>query len=129
MNNNKDKDTFSFTGRVRSFRHAIDGIIEIVKGQHNAWVHLVVTFCVIVVAIFFQVTTTEWCILILATILVWATEALNTAFEFLCDVASPDFHPLVKKSKDVAAGAVLISAVGAVIIGLIVILPYVVKYV
>lgn len=129
MNNNKDKDTFSFTGRVRSFRHAIDGIIEIVKGQHNAWVHLVVTFCVIVVAIFFQVTTTEWCILILATILVWATEALNTAFEFLCDVASPDFHPLVKKSKDVAAGAVLISAVGAVIIGLIVILPYVVNYV
>lgn len=127
MNNNKD--TFSFTGRVRSFRHAIDGIIEIVKGQHNAWVHLVATFCVIVVAIFFQVTTTEWCILILATILVWATEALNTAFEFLCDVASPDFHPLVKKSKDVAAGAVLISAIGAVIIGLIVILPYVVKYV
>jgi diacylglycerol kinase (ATP) len=52
---------------------------------------------------------------------VWTAEALNTAFEFLADVASPDFHPLVKHSKDVAAGAVLISAIGAVVIGLLVI--------
>jgi diacylglycerol kinase (ATP) len=55
---------------------------------------------------------------------VWTAEALNTAFEFLADVASPDFHPLVKHSKDVAAGAVLISAIGAVVIGLLVIGPH-----
>jgi diacylglycerol kinase (ATP) len=60
--------------------------------------------------------------------LVWVAEGLNTAFEFMCDVASPEFHPLVEKSKDVAAGAVLLSAVGAVIIGLIVFLPYLLSY-
>ena len=49
---------------------------------------------------------------------VWTAEALNTAFESLCDVASPEFHPLVERAKDVAAGAVLISAIGAVAIGL-----------
>jgi diacylglycerol kinase (ATP) len=54
-------------------------------------------------------------------------EALNTAIEFLADVASPEFHPLVKKAKDVAAGAVLISAIGALIIGIIIIGPYVLK--
>jgi len=127
MNNNDD--TFSFNGRIRSVRHAIDGIVEIIKGQHNAWVHCAATVCVVVAAMLVQVTTTEWCILILAIALVWVAEALNTAFEFLCDVASPEFHPLVKKSKDVAAGAVLLSAIGAVIIGLIVFLPYVVNYV
>jgi len=63
--------------------------------------------------------------LVLAIVLVWVAEALNTAFEFLCDVASPEFHPIVKKSKDVAAGAVLFSALGAVIVGIIVFYPYV----
>jgi diacylglycerol kinase (ATP) len=56
---------------------------------------------------------------------VWVSEALNIAFEFLCDVASPEFHPLVKKSKDVAAGAVLLSAIGAAIIGCIVFIPHI----
>ena len=58
---------------------------------------------------------------------VWTAEALNTAFEFLADAASPNFHPLVKKAKDVAAGAVLISAIGAVVIGVLVLGPHVMK--
>jgi diacylglycerol kinase (ATP) len=60
----------------------------------------------------------------LAIVLVWVAEALNTAFEYLCDVASPEFHPLVEKSKDVAAGAVLLSALGAVIVAAFVFGPY-----
>ena len=63
----------------------------------------------------------------MAIMAVWTAEALNTAFEFLADVASPEFHPLVKHAKDVAAGAVLISAIGAVIIGLFVLGPYVMQ--
>lgn len=55
----------------------------------------------------------------------WTAEALNTAFEFLCDVASPDFHPAVEKSKDVAAGAVLLSAMGATAIGIVIFWPQV----
>jgi diacylglycerol kinase (ATP) len=56
---------------------------------------------------------------------VWSAEALNTAFEFLADAASPGYHPLVKHAKDVAAGAVLIAAAGAAIIGLLVLGPHV----
>jgi diacylglycerol kinase (ATP) len=76
----------------------------------------------------FGVSTSEWCFLIVAITGVWVVEALNTAFELLCDVASPEFHPLVKKSKDVAAGAVLLSAIGAVAIGLVIFIPYVASY-
>jgi diacylglycerol kinase (ATP) len=70
----------------------------------------------------------EWCLLVLVITAVWVAEGLNTAFEFLCDVASPEFHPLVKKSKDVAAGAVLLSAVGAASVGLLIFIPYVIAY-
>ena len=94
------------------------------KSQHNAWVHAFATFGVIGVGIFFGVSAAEWCWLVLAIMAVWTAEALNTAFEFLADVASPEFHPLVKHSKDVAAGAVLISAIGAVVIGLLVLGPH-----
>jgi len=64
---------------------------------------------------------------VLAIVSVWTAEAFNTAFEFLADVSSPGFHPLVKKAKDVAAGAVLIAAIGAAVIGLLVIGPYVIE--
>ncbi len=126
---NNNSEIFSFTGRIRSIRHAIDGIGEMLKGQHNAWIHVIATICVISIGLIFQITVTEWCFLTLAITSVWVAEALNTAFEFLCDVASPEFHPLVKKSKDVAAGAVLVSAIGAVIIGIIIFVPYVKKYI
>ena len=66
----------------------------------------------------------EWCWIVLAIMAVWTTEALNTALELLADVASPEFHPLVEKAKDVAAGGVLISALGSVVIGLLVIGPH-----
>lgn len=117
-------DTFSFSGRIRSGSHAVHGIVEMLKSQHNAWVHAVATFCVITAGAVFSVSITEWCLLVLVITTVWVAEGLNTAFEFLCDVASPEFHPLVKKSKDVAAGAVLLSTLGAVTVGLIIFIPY-----
>jgi diacylglycerol kinase (ATP) len=125
---NNTHDTFSFSGRIRSGTHALHGILEMLKSQHNAWVHAVATLCVIVAGVVLGVSTTQWCLLILVITTVWVAEGLNTAFEFLCDVASPEFHPLVKKSKDVAAGAVLLSAVGAVLVGLIIFIPYVIAY-
>jgi diacylglycerol kinase len=74
-----------------------------------------------------RISRSDWCWIILAVSIVWTAEALNTAFEFLADAASPDFHPLVRDAKDVAAGAVLITALAAAIIGVIVLLPYVEK--
>ena len=121
-------DTFSFSGRLRSGAHALRGIVEMLRSQHNAWVHAVATLCVLVAGIVFSVSALQWCLLVLVITTVWVAEGLNTAFEYLCDVASPDFHPLVKKSKDVAAGAVLLSALGAVAVGMIIFLPYLIAY-
>lgn len=66
----------------------------------------------------------EWCWIILAIAIVWTAEALNTAFEFLADVASPEFHPTVRDAKDVAAGAVLVTAIASAIIGTVIFLPH-----
>ncbi|MCC5849196.1 MAG: diacylglycerol kinase family protein [Verrucomicrobia bacterium] len=118
---------FQLTDRVRSFKFAFAGIRTMLKTQHNAWVHAFATLSVVVAGLFFRLSAGEWCQLVLAMMAVWTAEALNTAFEFLADVASPEFHPLVKHSKDVAAGAVLISAIGAVLIGLLVLGPHIMK--
>ncbi len=118
------KKPFQFTGRIRSFKYAFAGIWTMLKSQHNAWIHAVATLAVVAAGFAFSVTPHEWCLLVLAIMAVWAAEALNTAFEFLADAASPDFHPLVKHAKDVAAGAVLIAAIGAVVVGLLVFVPY-----
>tara|TARA_R110002072_G_scaffold43340_18_gene121885 strand:+ start:3076 stop:3459 length:384 start_codon:yes stop_codon:yes gene_type:complete len=122
-----NSDTFSFSGRIRSGVHAVEGIIEMLRSQHNAWVHLAATVVVIAAGWLLGVSAVQWCFLILVMMAVWVAEALNTAFELLCDVASPEFHPLVKKSKDVAAGAVLLSAVGAASVGAIIFAPLILQ--
>lgn len=121
MDNTK---SLTFTGRVRSFRCAIKGIRVMISSQHNAWIHGAATVVVISLGAYFPVTRADWCWIILAMMSVWTTEALNTAFELLTDVASPEFHPLAEKAKDVAAGAVLIAAIGSVFIGVMVFVPH-----
>jgi diacylglycerol kinase len=113
-------DSITFNGRIRSFKFAFNGIRTMVRSQQNAWIHAFATVMVIIFGIHFNLTISEWCWIILAAISVWTAEALNTAFEFLTDVASPEFHPLAAKAKDVAAGAVLIAALGAVLIGFLI---------
>jgi diacylglycerol kinase (ATP) len=122
-----EEKPFQFTGRIRSFKFAFAGILTMLKSQHNAWVHGCATATVVAAGFAFGVSTSEWCWLVLAITAVWTAEAFNTAFEFLADVASPKFHPLVKNAKDVAAGAVLISAIGSVVIGFLVFGPFVVE--
>ena len=118
---------FQFTGRIRSFRHAVIGIIRMIHCQHNAWIHVVVTAIVLAASFLFRVSVADWCWIILAISIVWTAEALNTAFEFLADAASPEFHPLVRDAKDVAAGAVLITAIAATVIGAIIFWPHVAR--
>ncbi len=120
---------FEFTGRVRSLRFALRGILRMLQCQHNAWIHAAASAAVIAMAFSFRVSGTEWCWIILAICTVWTAEALNTAFEFLADVASPTFHPLVREAKDVAAGAVLITAVSSAIIGIVIFWPHVAAWV
>jgi len=115
--------TFELTARIRSFKYAFTGIWTMLRSQHNAWLHLLATILVITAGFYFKLSPIEWSLIVLAIMAVWTAEALNTAFEFLADVTNPEFHPLVKKSKDVAAGGVLISAFGAAIIAILIIGP------
>ena len=116
--------SFSFSGRLRSVRHAASGIRLMLVSQHNAWVHAAATVAVTALGLTLGIDRFEWCWLTIACVAVWTAEGLNTAFELLCDVASPQFHPAVKSAKDVAAGAVLIAAIGAAVIGLLVLAPH-----
>ena len=118
---------FSISGRIQSFRHAIDGIVLMLRSQHNAWLHAVASGTVLLGGVFCRLSAIEFCWLVIAIMAVWTAEALNTALEFLADFASPEFHPLVKKAKDVAAGAVLISASGSVVIALLIFGPHILK--
>lgn len=118
---------FSLERRLRSFIYAGRGVRTLLASQHNAWIHAAATLLVLGSALIADVSRIEWAVLIAAIVSVWTAESLNTAFEFLCDAASPEFHPLVAKAKDVAAGAVLLCAVGAAAVGAIVLAPYAVR--
>ncbi len=120
---NRQKN-FSLKGRLQSFRCAISGLSLMIRSQHNAWLHALATAAVIALGGLLQISRNDWCWLVLALVAVWTAEAMNTALELLADVASPEFHPLVEKAKDVAAGAVLLSAIGSAIIGLLVFGPH-----
>jgi diacylglycerol kinase (ATP) len=95
-----------------------------IRCQHNAWIHATATLVALVGAFLLRVSAGDWCWIILAISIVWTAEALNTALEFLADAASPEFHPLVRDAKDVAAGAVLLTAIAATVIGSIIFWPY-----
>lgn len=114
----------TLSGRLQSARYAARGVRLMLRSQHNAWLHAVASCGVLIVGGLCVLSGPEWCWIVLAIMAVWTAEALNTALELLADVASPEFHPLVEKAKDVAAGGVLISALGSVVIGLLVIGPH-----
>jgi diacylglycerol kinase (ATP) len=123
-----EDNPLTFTGRLRSVTYALRGIRIMLRSQHNAWMHAVATLIVVGIGLVSGLSAAEWCWIVLAIMGVWTTEALNTAFEFLTDVASPAFHPVAEKAKDVAAGAVLLSAGGSAIIGTLVLGPHLVGW-
>ena len=121
-------NSLTFTGRLRSVSCALHGIRIMVQSQQNAWIHAAATLLVTIAGLVLRLSLAEWCWIVLAIVAVWTAEALNTAFEFLTDVASPSFHPIAGNAKDVAAGAVLISALGSVVIGVLVLGPHVLEW-
>ncbi len=118
----------SFTGRIRSFRNAFRGVGLMLISQHNAWIHATASILVLIAGAILHLTKAEWCWLVIAIMSVWTAEALNTALEFLADVASPESHPIIGRAKDVAAGAVLISAIGSVVIALLILGPRIIEF-
>jgi len=117
-------DPFSIIGRLKSFRFAFKGIAFVLTTQHNAWVHLAFTALAVGAGLLLGIRGEDWRWLIAAITLVWFAEAINTAFEYVCDVVSPEFSRAVARAKDIAAGAVLICSIGAAAIGLLTFWPY-----
>jgi len=95
----------------------------LVKNEKNAWIHLAATLFVTALGILIKLNPTEWLFILLAIFLVWITELINTAIEELVNLVEPNTHPKAKIIKDLAAGAVLSSAIFAVLVGIIVFLP------
>jgi diacylglycerol kinase len=109
--------------RLASFRHAFAGWWYVLRTQRNAWIHAVASVAVLAVGLWLDLGRVEWAILVLTIALVWVAEFVNTAFEALVDLLSPNLHPLAKVGKDVAAAAVLIAALASVVIGLLILGP------
>lgn len=107
-----------------SLGYAFQGLITAVKGERNLRFHFLALAIVTGMGLWVDLKSWEWTALVLVFGVVIAGELLNTAIETVLDLSSPDFHPLAKKAKDIAAGAVLILALTAIIIGLIIFLPH-----
>ncbi len=121
--NISEKKRFSIIARARSFKHAVRGIGIIFKTQHNAWVHTIAGIAVVGLGLHLKINEAEWSAIIIAIAAVLAAEGFNTALEIDIDLTSPDYHPYARDTKDVAAGAVLLTVIGAVLVGLIIFIP------
>jgi diacylglycerol kinase len=117
------KGKYSLSARAKSFRHAFNGIGSIVAREPHARIHLVATIVVIAAGLFFHVSRIEACLLALSVGIVWTAEMFNTCLEKLIDFISLEEHPGIKFIKDVAAGAVLVSAAAALTTGLFIFIP------
>ena len=106
-----------------SFKYAFEGIIEAWKTEQNLKIHFVIMALVIIAGFIFKISAMEWIVCLLLFAIVISLELINTAIETTVDIAMPDINEKAKYAKDIAAGAVLFSAMISVIIGLIIFLP------
>jgi diacylglycerol kinase len=112
-----------FSREAESFACAFRGIAALLRSEIHARIHLAATILVVALGWWFQITRGAWLAIVLAIGLVWVAEALNTAIEYVADLAHPDEHPEVKKLKDLAAAAVLFASIVALIVGLLIFWP------
>ena len=115
---------FRLRARLASFRYAFAGLRTMLRTQHNAWVHVAATALVTLLGWIVGLSAADWKWLVATITIVWFAEAMNTAFEYLCDVVSPDHNDAVRHAKDIAAAAVLLCAMGAVVMGALIFGPY-----
>jgi len=113
--------------RLLSFKFAFQGILHMLRGEANARIHLVAAVVVIAAGFLFGLTMTEWLMVIFAIGFVFSAELFNSAIEELVNLVSPGYHEKAGKVKDMAAGAVLVAAITAAVIGIIIFGPKIVS--
>lgn len=122
MSQDKRRNTYRGT-LLRSFGYAFAGLWILIRTQRNARIHFALTALVLLLGVVSGLSRAEWMALVLTIALVLAAEAFNTAIESLVDLVSPALHPLARQSKDIGAGAVLLTAIAAVVVGVLIFLP------
>ncbi len=113
------------TGRIDSIRHACRGLVDLYSGQANFRFHVLAAAGTVLAGLILRIDAEDWRWIVLAIGWVWFAEAINTSIEHLCDVVTTEIDPGIRLVKDVAAAAVLISALAALIIGLSIFLPHI----
>ena len=114
----------SFKKRASSFYYAGRGLADLFRTQPNARIHLALAAGAVALGSYCGLTRGEWIAITACIAAVLAAEAVNTALEYLTDLVSPGFHPLAGKAKDAAAAAVLVTAIGAAVVGLLIFAPH-----
>jgi diacylglycerol kinase len=108
---------------VQSFRFAFAGLWYCFRTQRNFRIHIAAAFLATLVGAFLRLSATEWAVVALLVVMVLAAEMVNTMVESLVDLVTTEYHPLAKVAKDVAAGVVLLTAIGAVVLGMLIFGP------
>lgn len=120
-------DGFTIRKRMKSFRYAFHGIKLLVRYEHNAWIHCFAAFVVVAAGLFFGLSRMEWVAVTIVIGAVLAAEAVNSSIEALADFVAPDYQEAIKRTKDLAAGAVLLLAMAAAIVGILIFGPKIVE--
>lgn len=119
----KKNKKINIKDRTNSFGYAFKGIVYVIKSEHNIWIHCTLGIAAIALGFYLEIRLPEWIFVTLAIGLVFIAELFNTAIEVLVDIVSPEYNPKAGLVKDIAAGAVLISAITAALIGLFIFGP------
>ena len=117
------KEKFNIKQRIKSFKYAFQGLSTLFKNEHNSRIHAFFTIAVIAAGFLFKISTLEWIAVIFAIGFVFTAELINSSIERTVDLISKDINPLAKQAKDLAAGAVLVAAITAVVIGVLIFAP------
>jgi diacylglycerol kinase len=120
----KKNKKFSIKDRIQSFKYAFEGIAYFFKTVHNGWIHTLAALIVLSLGLYFNLNMAEWMWIIQAIFLVFIAEFFNSAIEENVDLVTEEQNEKAKRSKDMAAGAVLLTAIHAIIIGIYIFYPH-----
>ncbi|WP_043585083.1 diacylglycerol kinase family protein [Geminisphaera colitermitum] len=111
--------------RIEAFKHAFHGARTLIATQPHARFHVVATVVTVSLGFLYHITSLEWALIVFSISIIWLSEAMNTALEFLADEVSLEWRERIKHAKDIAAFSVLAAAIGAATIGILIFAPYV----
>ncbi len=122
-------EKFSIHKRIKSFGYAFAGIKVMLREEHNARIHVVAAVVAVALGLLFGITPGEWTAVVIVIAMVFAAEAVNSAIERTADFVKAERDDRKRDIKDLAAGAVLLCAIGAAVVGIIIFLPYLISFI